>query len=317
MKIIVQINEISTLSFKNDSTLAILFEAQKRGHEIFYYTSSSLTLKEDKVFALTHKVELFVNEDSFFKSKISQYQDLFLFDALLIREDPPFNMNYLSSCYFLEKIKDRVFIMNNPTSIKDCSEKIFVTKFFQFMPKTIISSLWSTVLEFRKKTGRLILKPLYAGAGADIFLDDGNEKRLERQFQEMLASHQAPIVAQEYLPNIKNGDKRILLLNGEIIGYFNRIPAQGKITSNLATGGRAEKTTLTNKEREICTFIAEDLKALGMHFVGIDIIDEKITEINNTSPTGVQNINRLYGVKIEEKIVDFIENSTDNTKSHL
>ena len=128
----------------------------------------------------------------------------------------------------------------------------------------------------------------------------------------MLISHQSPIVAQEYLPNIKNGDKRILLLNGEIIGYFNRIPAQGKITSNLATGGRAEKTTLTNKEREICTFIAQDLKALGMYFVGIDIIDEKITEINNTSPTGVQNINRLYGVKTEEKIVDFLENCADN-----
>ena len=314
MKIIAQINEISTLNFENDSTIAILLEAQKRGHEIFYYVSKSLSLQEGNVFALTHEIEIFADKDNLFKIKFSQYQNLNLFDALLIREDPPFDMNYLTSCYFLEKVKDQVFIMNDPLAIKNCAEKIFVTKFSQFMPKTIITNSINAMMEFREKTGQLILKPLYAGAGADIFLDDGNKKNLQKQFYKLLELYQAPIVAQQYLSNIKNGDKRILLLDGNIIGYFNRIPAQGKITSNLATGGRAEKTELTPKEREICNFIADDLRKLGMYFVGIDIIDEKITEINNTSPTGIQNINRLYDLNIEKKIVDFVQTKIKDTR---
>jgi glutathione synthase len=314
MKIIAQINDISTLNFENDSTIAILLEAQNRGYEIFYYTSNSLTMQGEKIFALVSKIELFTNKNNFFKIKFSKFENLSLFDALLIREDPPFNMNYLTCCYFLEKIKDQIFIMNNPSAIKDCSEKIFVTKFQKFMPKTMISSNFQAVKEFRNKIGKIILKPLYAGAGAGIFLDNGNEKNLEQKFNEMISLYKSPLVAQEYLPNIKNGDKRILLLNGQIIGYFNRIPAQGKITSNLATGGVAAKAELTKIDQQICNEIAGDLQKLGMYFVGIDIIDGKITEINNTSPTGIKNINNLYDLAIENKIIDFIEQKVLNNK---
>jgi glutathione synthase len=216
-------------------------------------------------------------------------------------------MEYISSTYLLEKIQNQVLILNNPAEIRNCSEKIFVTDFANLTPKTIFTKSIDKIEKFREKHSKIILKPLYACGGEGISLIDKNTKNLPEIFKELQENFEGPIIAQEFLPEIKDGDKRILLLNGEPIGIIARIPAKNEIRANFHAGGSAKKVELSKKELEICKKIGPELKKRGLFFVGIDVIGDFITEINVTSPTGINEINQANNCRIEEKIVEEIE----------
>ena len=304
-------DDISSINFGFDSTFAILLEAQNRGHEIYYYLPKNLALEGKKVTTTLHKLKLqnkIGNHYQILESKIINLADKSAkIDIILIRQDPPFDMNYLTSTYILEKLKDKVILVNDPTSIRNCPEKIFVTEFSEFMPPTIITADLEAAKNFRKKYGDVIMKPLYGHAGSDILLVEEKNKNLAVLFEIMLRLQKTPIVIQKFLPKVRNGDKRILFLDGKVVGFFNRIPMKDEVRSNIALGGTAVETILTDKEKQICVKLGKELKKRGLIFAGIDVIDEQITEINVTSPTGIVAANRLNKTKVEGLVVDYLE----------
>jgi len=306
MKIISQMDEISSININTDSTFAILLEAQNRNHEIYYYHPRDLYLESGKVSAYVHKIKLQNKIGDHFKILESKNFDLSKADIILFRQDPPFDIHYISSTYILEKIKDQVLIINNPTEIRNCPEKIFVTDFAKFTPPTIITSNLQQFINFKEKFGDVIIKPLYGGGGEGILHLKPEDKNLPVIFDMMINLYKAPFIAQKYLPEVKNGDKRILLLNGDQIGAVSRIAKEGETRSNFHAGGSAAKTTLTSREKEICKTIGPELKKRGLIFVGIDVIGDYLIEINVTSPTGIHEINRMNKSKIEKLILDYI-----------
>jgi glutathione synthase len=312
MKIVAQMDEISSININTDSTFAILFEAQERGHEIFYYLPKELTLDSQKLFAPVKQIKLQRKPNDFYQILDNKKTDLTEFDVILVRQDPPFDMAYITSTYLLEKIANQVLILNNPTQIRNCPEKIFVTEFSDLTPKTIITSDLEEVKKFRQKHSQIILKPLYSCGGDGVFLIRENDCNLAAIFEIMMKQYQAPIIVQEFLENVKNGDKRILLLNGQIIGALLRVAADGEIRSNLHAGGSGHKAELSKRDLEICKIIGPKLKERGLFFVGIDVIGDYVTEINVTSPTCIQEINLLNNIKIEKQIVDEIISEVNN-----
>jgi glutathione synthase len=320
MKIVVQMDEISSININTDSTFVILLEAQERGHEVFYYLPQELTLDSQKLFAPVKQIKLRQiklqrKPNDFYQILNSQKTDLTEFDVILVRQDPPFDMAYITSTYLLEKIQDQVLILNNPTQIRNCPEKIFVTEFSDLTPKTIITSDLEEVKKFRQKYSQIILKPLYSCGGDGVFLLKENDFNLAAIFDMMLKQYKAPLIVQEFLENVKNGDKRILLLNGRVIGALTRVAAAGEIRSNLHIGGSGHKAQLSKRDLEICKIIGPKLKERGLFFVGIDVIGDYVTEINVTSPTGIQEINFLNNIKIEKQIIDEIISEIENFKS--
>jgi glutathione synthase len=319
MKIVAQMDDISSINIDTDSTFVILLEAQERGHEIFYYLPKELTLDSQKLFAPVKQIKLQKKPQKkfgdFYQILNSQKTDLTEFDAILVRQDPPFDMAYITSTYLLEKIQDQVLILNNPTQIRNCPEKIFVTEFGDLTPKTIITSDLEEVKKFRKKYSQIILKPLYSCGGDGVFLLKENDFNLASIFEIMLKQYKVPIIVQEFLADIKNGDKRILLLNGQVVGALNRVAGEGEIRSNLHIGGSGHKAKLSKRDLEICKIIGPKLKERGLFFVGIDVIGNYVTEINVTSPTCIQEINRLNNIKIEKQIIDEIISEIKNFKS--
>ncbi len=315
MKIVAQMDEISSININTDSTFVILLEAQERGHEIFYYLPQELTLDSQKLFAPVKQIKLQSKTNDFYQILNSQKTDLTEFDVILVRQDPPFDMAYITSTYLLEKIQDQVLILNNPTQIRNCPEKIFVTEFSDLTPKTIITSDLEEVKKFRQKYSQIILKPLYSCGGDGVFLLKENDFNLAAIFEIMLKQYKAPIIVQEFLTEVKDGDKRILLLNGQAIGALRRVAAEDEIRSNLHIGGSGYKAELSKRDLEICKRIGPKLKERGLFFVGIDVIGDYVTEINVTSPTCIQEINRLNNIKIEKQIIDEIINEVNNFKS--
>jgi len=315
MKIIAQMDEILTINIKTDSTFAILLEAQNRGHEIFYYLPSSLSCDGNCLKANIHKIKLQNKSSASIDDKIgshvevltSRYQDLSEFDVILVRQDPPFDMNYITSTYLLEKIKDRVKIFNNPSEIRNCPEKIFVTEFVDLTPPTLITSDLEQIKEFREKHGEIVIKPLYGAGGDGVFYLKKDDKNISVLSDVMNRFYRSPIVVQKFISEVKNGDKRILLLNGEVLGAVSRVANNEEIRSNFHVGGKAKKAVLTDREKLIVARIAPELKKRGLIFVGIDVIGDYLTEINVTSPTGIHEINQMDGSKIETKIVEFFE----------
>jgi glutathione synthase len=307
MKIISQMDEISSININTDSTFAILLEAQNRGHEIYYYHPKDLALEENKVSAYVHKIKLQNKSGDHFQILTSQFLDLSKADIILFRQDPPFDIHYISSTYILEKIKDQVLIINNPTEIRNCPEKIFVTDFAEFTPPTIITSNLQQVINFKEKFGDVIVKPLYGGGGEGILYLKAEDKNINVVFEMMMGLYKAPFIVQKYLPEIKKGDKRILLLDGNPIGAVSRIAKKDEIRSNFHAGGSAAKAMLTAREKEICKVVGAQLKKKGLIFVGIDMIGDYLIEINVTSPTGIHEINRMDKTRVEKLVVDFLE----------
>lgn len=300
-------DEISTINITKDSTFAILLEAQNRGHEIFYYLPENLGLEANILKANIHKIKLQNKIGNHVEILASKFDDLTNYDLLLVRQDPPINLNYLTNTYLLEKIKDQILILNDPTEIRNCPEKIFVTDFSDLTPPTLITSNFEQIKNFHHKHGNIIIKPLYGNGGDSVFYLHESDKNLIVLADLMKRFYQAPMIAQKFLPQVKDGDKRILLLDGEVIGAVSRIASANEIRSNFHAGGTAKKAELTKREEFICKRIGPELKKRGLTFVGIDVIGDYLTEINVTSPTGIHEINHLNGTKIETQILECFE----------
>ena len=318
MKIVAQMDDIFSINIKTDTTFLMLQEAQSRGYEIFYYTPQSMffDVKKQKIFAQISKIKL-NNSSHFCEILEKKYQNLTDFDVILVRQDPPFDMNYLTTTYFLEKIKDLVLIVNDPSNIRNCPEKLFVTNFPNLTPPTIISSNLEIIKEFHKEHKKIILKPLYSFGADGVILIDESSQNLASNFEMMQKLYQTPLIAQKFLVEISDGDKRIFLLDGEPIGAVARVAQKGEIRSNLHIGGSAQKAQLTNRDLEICREISPHLKKLNLLLVGIDVIGDYLTEINVTSPTCIPEINELNNQKLQTKILVAIERKLSEFKGRI
>ena len=299
-------DDIFSINIKADSTFSLLLEAQNHGHQIYYYLPQDISIKDDEVFAYSHEIKLRNSVGDHCEIIKSQLVNLADADIILFRQDPPFNMEYITSSYALDKLKDRVLIVNDPSEVRNCPEKIFVTEFGKFSPPTLITSSLEQLKQFRKEHGEIIIKPLYGNGGEGI-IHLKNDDNIAALFGMMIDLYKTPFVAQKFIKEVKAGDKRILLLDGEPIGAVNRVAKEGEIRSNLHVGGTAHKAQITAKERAICEEIGKELKKRGLIFVGIDVIGDYVTEINVTSPTCIQEISQLDGVNLAKKIWQYLE----------
>jgi glutathione synthase len=309
----VQMDPIDRININGDSTFAILLEAQARGHSIFYYTPDRLFMRDGGVFAEGYELRVADNHGAHYE--LGQLQTLALaeLDVVHLRQDPPFDMAYVTTTHILEHIHPKTLVVNNPASVRNAPEKLFVTRFPELMPPTLITRSLDRLKEFRAEFGDIIVKPLYGNGGTAVFRlrpDDTNAGSLVELFQTMFRE---PFIVQRYLPDVRKGDKRIILVNGEAVGAINRVPAADETRSNMHVGGRPEPVQLSARDREICETIGPELKRLGLLFVGIDVIGDYLTEINVTSPTGIREVKRFGGLDIAALIWDAVEESVSRT----
>ena len=311
LKIALQMDPLEKLDLKGDSTFILGLEAIKRGFELYFYSPSDLIYKNNNVYAKAKILDLaFENGKEKFNYGKIKVLKLSSLDVILMRQDPPFNMNYITATHLLEKLQPKVFILNDPMSVRNSPEKLFVTKFNNLMPPTLISSDKKEILRFRNKYKDIIIKPLFGNGGESIIRIDKNDKNFSSLLEMFFKMYSEPLMIQKFIKEVSKGDKRIILLNGEVIGSINRIPAKGEIRANLHVGARAAKGTLSKDEIDICNTISPFLKKQKLYFAGIDVIGGKyLTEINVTSPTGLQEINKFENKKCEVDIWKFIENT--------
>lgn len=291
---------IEKLNLEGDSTFALLYEAQTRGYEIDFYTPNMLTLEDGILLAEAYQISLKNNPSEIIKSNGAKSVQLDKYDVVLMRQDPPFDMNYITATHLLETVQERVLVLNNPFYVRNCPEKIFVNKYKKFMPPTMITRNTSEINRFRDRYDEIIIKPLYGNGGASVFYSNKSDRNFSSIIENFMNISNEPFIIQKFIPNVSHGDKRIILINGQIAGAINRLPQNGEIRSNMHVGGQAVKTEITPNEREICDVLSKDLINFGLFFVGIDVIDNFITEINVTSPTGIREIHKLTGQNIAE-----------------
>jgi len=306
-KIAIQMDPLESINIKSDSTYILALEAQKRGYKLFHYLPENLIYENGRVSALGNVFKLFPNKKIFFKKY--QTQKIFLddYDVILVRQDPPFNMSYITATYLLEKVSNKTLILNNPKSIRDNPEKLSMFNFKSVIPPTLISKNIEQCFNFQKKYKRTIIKPLYGNGGEGISKLEGINVVLKRKILKLINKYKQPIVIQKYLSEIKEGDRRIILIDGEYVGSVARIPKKGSVTANFHTGGTAKKVGLIRRDKKICNILKPFLKKNKLFFTGIDIIGNYLTEINVTSPTGIQEINRLNGARLEKFFWDRVE----------
>ena len=306
MKIAVQMDHVSKLSIKGDTTLALCLEAQKRKFKLYQYLPDNLTFIDGRLKVVVEELKLFDDCEDFFELGKPFTDDLNSFDTVLMRQEPPFDMHYITYTHLLDHLDKKVRVINNPVSVRNAPEKLLVTHFADLMPKTIISKNFDEIKEFVSKLNKVVLKPLYGKGGEGIILLESNDKMFDKKLENFLLGEHEPIMAQEYLPIVKNGDKRIILINGEPVGCLNRIPAEGEFRSNLGVGGLPELSELSPRDIEICQRISKTLIDYDLYFVGIDVIGDFLTEINVTCPTGVRQIKELGGPDIAKLFWDNI-----------
>ena len=306
MKIAVQMDHVSKLSIKGDTTLALCLEAQKRKFKLYQYLPDNLTFIDGRLKVVVEELKLFDDCEDFFELGKPFTDDLNSFDTVLMRQEPPFDMHYITYTHLLDHLDRKVRVINNPVSVRNAPEKLLVTHFADLMPKTIISKNFDEIKEFVSKLNKVVLKPLYGKGGEGIILLESNDKMFDKKLENFLLSEHEPIMAQEYLPIVKKGDKRIILINGEPVGCLNRIPAEGEFRSNLGVGGLPELSELSSRDIEICQRISKTLIDYDLYFVGIDVIGDFLTEINVTCPTGVRQIKELGGPDIAKLFWDNI-----------
>jgi glutathione synthase len=308
LKIAVQMDPIESINPKGDSTFALMLEAQERRHVVHYYVPQTLALRDNKVTADTAPITVFDKpRGEHFKLGTFERANLASYDVVLMRQDPPFDMNYTTITHVLERIHPHTLVVNPPAAVRNAPEKILVTEFPELMPPTLVTRDRALIHEFRREHGNIIVKPLYGNGGAGVFLIQQGDQNLNSLIELFEQSFPEPFMVQAYLPEVRKGDKRIILVDGEPIAGLNRIPADGEARSNMHVGGRPELSDLTPREREICARIGPALKARDMIFVGIDVIGGYLTEINVTSPTGIREIKRFGGPDIAVLIWDAIE----------
>ena len=307
LKIAVQMDPIQRINIKGDSTFALLLEAQKRGHQLSYYTPDRLALLDGKVLASVENLSVRdVAGDHFTLSKPRRVE-LTEFDVVLLRQDPPFDLAYVTTTHLLERIQAKTLVINDPASVRNAPEKVFVTEFPELMPATLISRDLEEIRAFRKKHGDIVMKPLYGHGGGAVFRITREDLNFGSLYDMFANTFREQWVIQKFLPEIKKGDKRIILVDGEYAGAVNRIPASDDLRSNMVRGGSPAATELTKREAEICKRLGPALRERGLLFVGIDVIDGYLTEINVTSPTGIRAIKTLGGPDAAALIWDKIE----------
>ncbi|MBT3071935.1 glutathione synthase [Rhodomicrobium sp. Az07] len=310
----VQMDPIEKIDIRGDSTFALLLEAQRRHHSIFYYTPDKLVLRDGRAIAEGHELRVHDIAGAHFELGPRQKLALDELDVIHLRQDPPFDMAYITTTHILDSVHPKTLVVNDPTSVRNAPEKLFVTQFPDLMPPTLIARTLDDVTAFREEFGDIIVKPLYGNGGAAVFRikqDDTNTGSLVELFQTVFRE---PFVVQRYLPDVRAGDKRIILVDGEPVGAINRVPAANETRSNMHVGGRPEAAELTPRERDICAAIGPELKKRGLIFVGIDVIGDYLTEINVTSPTGIREVRRFGGADIAALIWDVVEEKVCSAK---
>ncbi len=307
MKIAFQMDPIQTVNINADSTFRIAEEAQARGHELFFYTPDHLAFQEGKVTARGQNFTVQRVQGQHADLSEMQEVDLADFDVIWLRQDPPFDMHYITTTHLLDLIHPETLVVNDPFWVRNYPEKLLVLRFPDLTPPTTVARDLETIKAFKKKHGDVILKPLYGNGGAGVFRLDQNDRNLASLHEVFTGFSREPLIVQKFLPDVSNGDKRVILVDGEPIGAINRVPAKGETRSNMHVGGRPEKVGLTERDRRICAAIGPLLREKGQIFVGIDVIGDYLTEINVTSPTGIQELERFDGINAAEKIWEAIE----------
>jgi glutathione synthase len=307
LTVAIQMDPIEKIDINGDSTFALALEAQKRGHALFYYGPRELSWRDGTVTAPMRPLSVRAVKGDHFALGAPSVQDLSALDVVLMRQDPPFDMAYISATHMLERIHPKTLVVNDPAQVRNAPEKLFVTCFAEFIPPTLISSDPREIRAFRAEHKEIILKPLYGNGGAGVFRVGENDENLGSLLEMFTTFYREPVIVQRYLPEVRQGDKRIILVDGEFAGAINRVPAAGEARSNMHVGGKPEATELTAREKAICAAIGPELKARGFLFTGIDVIGDYMTEINVTSPTGIQEVRRFGGADIAALIWDAIE----------
>lgn len=307
LAVAVQMDPISAVDISGDSTFAMMLEAQRRGHKLFHYHVNGLAYQQGVVSAAGQSVVVRDQKGDHFTLGETQRLDLAAQDVVLMRQDPPFDMAYITATHLLEMIHPKTLVVNDPTEVRNAPEKLFILRYKDFMPETLITRDVGEINAFRRAHKDIILKPLYGNGGAGIFRSHSDDQNFGSLMEMFLNFSREPIIAQRYLPEVRQGDKRIILIDGKVAGAINRVPAADDNRSNMHAGGRAEPSTLTKREHEICEAIGPDLKRRGLIFTGIDVIGDVMTEINVTSPTGIRQVQRFGGADIASLIWDAIE----------
>jgi glutathione synthase len=307
LTVAIQMDPIETINIDADSTFVLALEAQARGHVLYHYLVQDMWLRGNTLQAKARRLE--VRRELGRHHSFGTYEtiDLAAVDVVLMRQDPPFDMGYITATHLLEHIHPRTLVVNDPASVRNAPEKLFVTHFPDLMPPTLITRSREAIVEFRQEYRDIIVKPLFGNGGAGVFRLQQHDENLGSLLEMFFALSREPLMIQRYEPAVRQGDKRIILIDGEPAGAVLRVPAKGEARANLHVGGTAVKTGLTARERDICAAIGPTLREQGLIFVGIDIIGDYLTEINVTSPTGLQEINRFDGARLEAKIWDAIE----------
>src|SRR5579863_6465093 len=308
LAVAIQMDPIDTINIDADSTFALALAAQARGHALYHYLPQALTLRDGRLYARGRPLQVFGRHGNHHHFGAFEELDLAGFDIVLMRQDPPFDMAYITATHLLELLPEGgPLVVNDPASVRNAPEKLFVLRFKELMPPTLLTLDPGEIRAFWREHGDIILKPLFGNGGAGVFHLRPGDENLNSLLEMYSGVYREPVMVQRYLPQVRQGDKRIILVEGEPVGAVNRVPAAGEARANLHVGGRAEKTPLTAREREICAAIGPSLRAQGLVFVGIDVIGDYMTEINVTSPTGIQEIARLDGVDLAINIWDAIE----------
>jgi glutathione synthase len=307
LKVAFQMDPIGAVNIDADSSFRIALEAQSRGHELFYYSPDMLAYDEGRVTARGHRMTLRREKGNHVDLGPLETVDLADWDVVWLRQDPPFDMGYITTTHILDRLKGQTLVVNDPFWVRNYPEKLLVLDFPELTPPTTIARDLETIKAFKAKHGDIILKPLYGNGGAGVFRLDQNDRNLSSLHELFTGFSREPLIVQKFLPDVSNGDKRVILVDGEPVGAINRVPAQGETRSNMHVGGRPEKIGLTARDLEICATIGPLLKEKGQVFVGIDVIGDYLTEINVTSPTGIQELERFDGTNVAEKIWQAIE----------
>ncbi len=303
----IQMDHVASIDIAGDSTFVLGLEAQRRGFSLLHYGPDDLSYRDGRVTAKMEPMELRREVGNHFTLGAQEKIDLKDVDVVLMRQDPPFDMSYITATHILELVHPETLVVNDPNHVRNAPEKLLVTQFPELMPETLITRDVDEIKEFRADHKDIIVKPLFGNGGAGVFHLKPGDSNLNSLLEMFLGQSREPVMVQRYLPEVREGDKRIILVDGEAAGAINRVPAAGEARSNMHVGGRPEKSEITSREMDICAAIGPLLKERGLIFVGIDVIGGLLTEINVTSPTGLQEVGRFDGVSLEAQIWDAIE----------
>ena len=307
LNVAIQMDPVDTLDISGDTTFALSLEAQARGHHLWYYTPDRLSYEQGHLSAVGQTLTLFDDQNHFFETGPAEQRDLAEMDVILMRQDPPFDMAYITATHLLEMLPKGTWVVNNPAEVRNAPEKLLVTQFSDLMPPTLISRDPAAISAFRDQHKDIIIKPLFGNGGAGVFRLQPGDQNLNSLLEMFFGQNREPVMVQTYLSEVRQGDKRIILIDGEAVGAINRVPQEGEARSNLHVGGTAQTIEISARDQQICERLGPELRRRGLVFVGIDVIGDYLTEINVTSPTGIREIERFTGTSCAAAFWDVVE----------